>query len=198
MGIDVLLITAGALQIVGYLRYFQSILKHQITPNRWSWLIWAVTITLETITYNAITEDIYKSVIFFISAGSCIAVASLLWARARWQKPNATEIFCIIASVVVMFIWFKYDSALWAHILMTMLVPVAFLPTYIDTWKEYSREDVYAWILWTIGDILALIIILYRLDHLREIPYAIIETLCHGVVWAMIMIRRYHHHRKLL
>lgn len=193
-----LLILITLFQTLGYIRYVREIVHNTIRPNRWSWLIWSLTALVETLTYGAIVDDIYKTAAFFVSVIACIVITILIWSKATWEKPTKIEIFCTIVSIIAVVLWVKYDLAVWAHILITAVLPIAFIPSFQDAWKDYKKEDIYAWQFWSIGDILAIILVATRYtDGPFEFPYAILEFTCHAIMWTAIAIRRYQHHRKI-
>lgn len=194
----VLLIWISVFQGIGYFRYFSEIVRGQIKPNKWSWLIWSGTIVVETLTYGAVVDDIYKTAAFFVSVVACVIVTIAIWSKSVWEKPTKVEIFSTVASILSILIWIKYDSAVWAHILITIALPIAFVPSFQDAWKDYKKEDIYAWQFWSIGDFIVILLILARkTSNPFDFPYAIIEFACHAVMWTAIAIRRYQHHRKI-
>ncbi len=175
--------------VVAYSCYFKDIKKKGVA-NNWSWIIWCVTTIVESLTFDEVSGDILKTSIFYLSAACCVVIMARLCLTAVWEKPDWTEIFCVIVSLVALILWLYFKLTLWAHLLTVLALPVAFFPTWKSAWKDYRKDDSQAWMLWTIGDIFALSLILFRLEDNTELPYIIIETLCHGVTWVIISIRR--------
>lgn len=182
---SVMLIAAIAFGIAAYVEYFRDIQNEVITPNRWSWLIWSVATAMEALTYEAVSDDWVKGIAFFISAMCCFWVTILIWRKATWKKPDWTEIVSIVASGLALVIWLQFQLTLWAHLLMVLAVPIAFLPTWKSATKNPKNEKSRAWGLWSIGDLLTLLVILVRLDKVEELPFILVEFACHAVVWQM-------------
>ena len=66
--VTAMLVAAIVFIVAAYAEYFRDIKNEVIAPNRWSWLIWSAATAVEAFTYEAVSEDWMKSVIFFISA----------------------------------------------------------------------------------------------------------------------------------
>ncbi len=175
------------LWIAGYAYYFKDTINSSIRPNRWSWLAFSISISLEALTYSDVSSDFWKSGIFFVSSLACVVVTALIWNKARWFRPDWTETFCLVVSVVATVIWLGFGEAWWAHVLLLTAIPVAFIPTYRDAWRNWKNENTPAWILWTLGDALAIIFVLMRLEIWEELPYAIVEFLAHITVWIIVI-----------
>lgn len=184
----ILLTSAVVVSVIAYHRYYTDIRDHaDMQPNRWSWMIWSATTAVEAFTFDAVSTDFEKSFVFFVSAACCVAIMLVIWRRAGWKMPDASEFTCITASVLAVVLWQAYDQTLWAHLLAVAALPVAFYPTWKSAWNSPEKEDSKAWILWTIGDALTLALVLTLLQSKEELPYAIVEFVCHalvaGIVW---------------
>lgn len=173
--------------LTAYAFYYRDLRKESITPDRWSWLIWGLSSAVEALTYQALNGDIFKSIVFMLSATVCILITISIWVHAKWKSPDWVEISCTIASLSSLALWLIFNQTFWAHILVILAVPIAFLPT----WKGAlnGREHSLAWGIWTISDIATLAIILMRFESIDEMPYMIIELACHATVWLIIFWR---------
>ncbi|MEK7176739.1 MAG: hypothetical protein AAB719_00355 [Patescibacteria group bacterium] len=185
--LDILLfITSGIFGVVAYRFYFKDIRDSVIKPNRWSWLIFCIATLLEVLTYNEVSGDLVKSSLFFISAICTFIIAALLWSRSTWKKPDWTEFICLSASIISLILWLGFNETLWAHIMLVVAIPISFIPIYRDSWNDWRVEDTVAWQLWTFGDLLAIFLVLTRLDKFEELPFAIVEFLSHATVWFLV------------
>lgn len=184
--VTAMLVAAIVFIVAAYAEYFRDIKNEVIAPNRWSWLIWSAATAVEAFTYEAVSEDWMKSVIFFISAICCFWITKRIWSNARWQKPNWTEIISVIASGLALVLWLQFQLTLWAHLLMVAAVPVAFVPTWKNALGNPDNERSRAWGLWALGDLLTLLLIIVRLDKVEELPFILAEFACHATVWQMV------------
>ena len=172
--------------VVAYGIYYRDIQRSSIRPNRWVWMTFGITTVMEAFTYNEVANSL-ASVIFFVSAGCCLVDTALIWTKARWQKPSWEELFCLTASVMAGVLWLGFQEALWAHLLMVISVPVAFVPSYREVFKDHTSEDTHAWMVWTVGDLLALVLIIGTRTGWEALPYAIVEAVSHSGMWVMVM-----------
>lgn len=175
--------------VVGYAYYFKDVARSEISPNRWSWLIWSAATLIEALTYDEVSGDLLKSAIFGASAICCWLITALIWARSVWQWPNQTELACVAASAVAMVVWLVFEEAYLAHMIMVIALPIAFIPTWRTAYAEPSKEMTRAWMIWSIGDFIALTLIVHRLESVEELPFILMELACHATIWITVMSR---------
>lgn len=185
-----LFIAAAVCSFLGYKTYYRKIQKTSIHPNRWSWLIWSAATLFETVTYSNVSDDWYKSIIFYFSSIACIVVTIKIWRHSVWQNPTWTETFTIAACVAAPVIWYLYASAWWAHVILLVALPIAFIPTWMDAWKDYKTENTSAWLLWASGDVLVILFIWMRIEEEKEWPYAVMEFVCHGITTGIVAYKK--------
>ena len=185
-----LLLASAGFGVAAYSFYFKDTVSAEIKPNRWSWLIWSITTAVESVTYHEVSGDWMKSTVFFLSAVCCGVVTARIWTKSKWQTPDWSEVVSIVASLGALGIWFKYRDVLGAHYLVVGALPIAFFPTWKEAWKDFGKEFTWAWPLWTIGDFFAILLILSRFEKREELPYAVMECLCHLVVWGIVAFKR--------
>lgn len=187
--VELLFACSTLFTIVAYAYYAYGLMNKKTTPNRWSWLIWSLATAVEALTYGEVSGDPIKYWLFFVSAGCCVVITVLIWTRSTWQMPDWSETACVLFSVIAIVIWKEYGSAKWAHYVSLAAMPVGFIPTYHSAWLDYRHENSPAWRLWTIGDFLALCLIISTLNKSEELPYSIVEFICHAIVWYIVAVR---------
>lgn len=175
--------------VIGYGWYFKDVAASEIKPNRWSWLIWSAATLIEAFTFDAVSGDFFKSSIFFASAICCWMITLLIWSRSVWAWPDWTELGCVAFSVVSLVVWLVYSEALWAHLLMVVALPVAFVPTWRSAYRSPGHEMSPAWAIWSIGDLIALSQVVMRLNGWEELPFILMEFACHFSIWLTVTWR---------
>ena len=191
MTVVIIWIAAVTCSTYAYWRYYKDTTQKGGTePNRWSWLIWSASTMMEALTYEAVSADFLKGGIFFISGCLCFLVTVFIWAKSKWEKPTASEIACVLVSILALVVWLYFEQTLFGHLLMVAALPIAFFPTWKDAWQNPSTENSPAWGLWAIGDLLTMAFVLLRLNNWEEVPYAAIEFVCHALVWSIVAFRQ--------
>jgi hypothetical protein len=150
-------------------------------------MIWSVATSVEALTYGAVNPGEPQTVVFYVSAVSCVAITAAVWRRSSWSAPTPTEIFCTATCLAALVVWIVFRETFWAHMLVVAAVPVSFWPTWISTWEDRRRERSPAWGLWTIGDLATLLVAAPHAGQgVGEYGYVFVELLCHSSVWFMV------------
>jgi hypothetical protein len=185
----ILTIIAGLITISAYVIYYFDIKKQSIVPSRFSWMIWSLTASLETLTYSYVSDDNLKSVCFVTSSLCCVLITAKIWMSSDRKVPNWAEsslAFCTVSIAI----WLLFKSPFFAHILLLLAIPIAFLPTYKNALNNFENENSKAWLLWSISDLLMIVIIVIRLKAFKELPYAVVEFVCHFSVFLIIFYKQ--------
>jgi hypothetical protein len=183
----ILFVTGISTLLLGYFLYGLAVRRHLVEPNFASWLIWGTTTATEAFTYNAINDGALQNIVFLLSSIACIGVTISVWQHAKWHRPSITEWLCISTCIAALIIWLGFQNAIWAHGLVLAMIPVSFLPTWIDVRTDPSHEQSPAWGLWSLADASTLGLILISSENQgKELPYILIEFACHASVWWMI------------
>lgn len=180
------MVAAAAVTILAYIIYFVNLVWGETAPNRWSWLIWSGATLIEALTFNEVSGDSLQGSIFFISSACCFIITLAIWVRSKWKWPSFWELVCLVASAAALVLWLHYGLTLIAHLVMVAAVPVAFIPTWLAASADARKEKTSAWMIWTVGDALTLWLILSRLKEFDELPFIIMELLCHAGTWLLI------------
>ena len=176
--------------IAAYIVYFFAALK-SIIPNRWSWLIWSAATAAEAITYNALNPNELQSVILGVAAVSTAAITLKIWTKSVWLRPTQTELVSVVICATAIALWVVFKLTWWAHILVVVAVPIAFIPTWKDAWASPNKESYLPWLLWSIGDGLTVLLTTIHLRNpFEELLYTVVEFLSHLTVFAIVILKR--------
>jgi hypothetical protein len=184
---DPWLFGALALAAAGFATYLVALTRNLVEPNRTSWLIWATATGVEAGTYAAVNPDAPQALVFALSTVACVIITAAMWRRSRWRAPDPLEIACLVACLGAIALWLLFQETFWAHMLVVAAVPVSFWPTWASVREDPARERTPAWGLWTLGDMLTLIVATRDAPiGLAEHGYVFVELVCHASVWLMI------------
>jgi len=193
----ILTLIACITAIAAYSIYYIDIKQSNLVPSRYSWIIWSLSISLETITFVQVSDDGIKSLYFIISSLCCIFITIRIWFSASWRGPNRAEKFSILFYALFLLLWPFIKVPFFAHGLLVLAIPVTFIPTYKSTLSNFRYENSLAWLLWSISDLIVVIIIFQRMKTITELPYAIVEFACHFSVAAIIIYRQFPVYKRL-
>lgn len=191
IAIVLILIAAILLSGAAYFIYFKNFIEGSIYPNRYSWLIWTFATMIETATYQFISDDWLKSVVFVFSTIFCVAICIIVWGRSSKAVPPTIDIVSAVITTFAIVLWIIFSDALWAHLLMVITIPIAFAPTWASAARNPFNEKSNAWMLWALSDLLTFIVIISRYTKKEELPFIIVEFLCHAITWVLVSKLRF-------
>lgn len=173
--------------MTGYTLYWYGLRKKLVRPNRFSWLIWGTVMAIEALTYQAVNEGMIQNLIFLMSAASCLFITLAIWRDGAWTKPSTAEVISMGVALFALVIWLVFQAERWAHTLIVVAVPISFIPTWLSARDDPRRETSPAWGLWTLGDLATtLLIVRGGVKDPLELPYILVELICHASIWLMI------------
>jgi hypothetical protein len=184
---DTLLWIAFGAMVCAYLIYSLEQRRGLIEPSRASWMIWSAANAVEAFTYSALNQGAGQNLIFFTSSLACLFVTLSIWRHGRWKLPSLTDSLCMLACVASLAVWVVWNDAFWAHVVILIMVPISFIPTWVSVRADRRHEMTAAWGLWSIADFCVLLhVIGSRPTDAMEVTYVALEFLCHASMWVMV------------
>ena len=180
-------VVAGIFSFSAYLFYIIAIVKGKTKPNRSTWFIWAFIGLMLAISYKASgAEDTIWVPISEAIAPSIIALLSVKYGVGGADK---IDIFAFLGSLVSLFLWWYYDSAVIALLTNLAIDFFAAIPTIKKSWINPEHEDRFAWSLTTMGNIFNL----FAIDKLMfgVLIYPIYTFLIDGVITGLLFKKKY-------
>jgi hypothetical protein len=186
----IFLVLSTAFATYAYVQYYADTVRQRISPNRWSWLIWCFTTGVEVFTFQLVSTDLKTTAVFGGSFIACVLTTFVIWSSGSLKGPSRIELACLLASFAALAIAVLFNSAWWGHFIALAAIPVSFLPTYRSAYADWRMERSPSWLFWTLGDLFALAYVVLQLGSARELPYAVVEAICHGGVWVVVRLAR--------
>jgi hypothetical protein len=138
---------AVMLTIVAFLPYIRSILRGQVRPHVFSWVIWGLNTSVAFLAVVEAGGGIGTWGIGF-SAGVTLCIAMLAYAKRADVSVTITDRLFFMAALAAMPLWGWLDDPLWAVWLVTVIELLGFGPTFRKTWfQPYSESMVFLWLL---------------------------------------------------
>ena len=186
------LLSIGAciLAVVGYIIYYRNIKESGITFNRLTWVIASITVSLETITYCAVSGNFVKSLYFIVCSVCVILITIKVWKSAIRTPFSQAQKYSLAFYSVAIALWPLFDLPYIAHLLLLIVIPLSFFPVYKSAYLHFKTEESLPWLLWSVSDLLVIVIIWFNIKTLQELPYAIVSFICPFTVYAIIIFQR--------
>lgn len=146
---------SGLLVLLSVFPYAFRVYQGKIKPNIITWSIWSLIGLSLLLNYNNVGADdnIWPAVFGFINPLIITIIA--IWKNGEKIRPNKLEYFCLLFSVVSMFLWLLWMNnenyskyALFAAITADLL---ALLPTIFYVWKNPSKDRPLMWLIFSLG-----------------------------------------------
>lgn len=154
---SLLSLASGALVVVANVPYIASILKGKTSPNRMSWFLWAVVGILILTTYHELDG---KAAFFLALTGAiCQMTVALLSIKYGSGGTSTVDRICLTLVILTCLIWWLTKSAFYPYVLAVFIDFLAIVPTMRKTYHKPDGEDLWAWIIWAIAALCAVLAI---------------------------------------
>ncbi len=177
----VLTVIAGVLFLLGFVPYIYSILKGQSKPAKASWVIWAIldTITLAAMyAKNAVNGQIIGAVI----GAWIIVVLAFLYGKPGWTKLDK---YCLGGAALGIALWVAFNDPVWGIVVSNAVVFLGAFPTYKPAWNDPWREDKFAWTLFWLSCVFAILAIpAWTLeDATQPVVFFVVESIMMYIIY---------------
>jgi len=155
-------IGAALTHTIAYLDYNKDVLKGTRKPNGSTWAIWSAIAILSASSYFVIVGDWAKSILSLTNIALCILTFIIaLWLKC-FERPDKAERVALVLGLVAVGVWWWYQSALYANLIIQFAMAVDFIPTLRLIWNKPRSERPRPWLIWTFGYVLLVITITLR------------------------------------
>ena len=147
---------AIALTFIAFIPYIRSILKNEIKPHVFSWIIWA---SVTFIVFLAQLADGAGAGAWPIGVSGLITfyVAVLAYSKkSDTMITNKDWLFFTIAMSALPF-WYFTSNPLWAVVILTTVDLLGFAPTFRKAYHQPYEEQILFFILMTSRNLLAIV-----------------------------------------
>lgn len=176
-------IIAGAMHIVAFLFYNKQMIRGESTPNTATWTIWVFLSTLNAASYLFASEDIVKTILPFASTIACIGTFIYSVVKGKLSRLDWTDSFILALGIVASALWFYYQSATIANMVIQVAVMISFIPTWRGVIKNPKVERAFPWFLWSASYIVNITTVILRWQgQPQDLVYPINCLILHGSV----------------
>ena len=182
----VLGILATAIGLAGYIPYFKDLIKKEIKPHAFSWLIWGI---LQTVVFFASTSKGGGAGAWVIGAPALLNMIIFVIALFRGEKEiTKLDKASLIVALFGIGLWVITTSPVWSVIILTGVDIVGFVPTFRKAYKRPKEEAVSVFALSSIAFGVSLFAI--GMLNITTVLYPASLTLSNAVFVIMVMGRR--------
>jgi hypothetical protein len=171
---EVFSVAGGVLFVAAFIPYIRAILRSGAKPSKATWLIWA---TLDSITLAGMYSEhsVNGQIIGAVIGAWVVAALALKKGTPGWTKLDK---FCLTGAVVGIAIWAAFKSPMLAIVTILSVVVIASIPTFKSAWEDPTRENRFAWTIYWISCVCALIgVSEWDLKHATQpVAFMVIET----------------------
>ncbi len=148
-------ILSGILFLIGFVPYALAIIRNQTQPAKASWIIWAV---MDSITFfGMIAEKSLNGQMIGVIIGVWFIVGLAIWkGSGGWTRIDK---FSLAGSAMSLALWAIFQNALLGLICISAVGFIGSFPTFASAWKDPSKENKLAWIIFWVSCVSATIAI---------------------------------------
>jgi hypothetical protein len=149
-------ISGAAVNLAACLSYVRAILKGDATPNRVTWLLWALVPLIAGAAQLRAGVGISTLVVLSVGAGPACMLASFAKGTGSW-KLGPFDYACGACSLAALALWAVTGDPVGAIVLSIVADAAAALPTLRKAWLAPATEDRFAYLISFVGMILGIL-----------------------------------------
>jgi hypothetical protein len=145
---------AGVISLFAFLPYILSILRKKTTPNRASWIIWAMVSSIIVLSYReAGAGHAYLAPLGYVTGSTIVVILSIKNGVGGWTPFDRK---CLLGAAMSLLLWQLFNSPMSALLINLFINLLATMPTLRKVWYQPETESTLAWSLFSTGTIINL------------------------------------------
>jgi len=166
MGItEILGISAGIIQVIGYYFYSKQVIKNTSTPNSVSWTLWTFGTVVNLYSFASISHDWVKTFLPTVSTIAFLITYAIALSKGKFSWPKKIDLISFFVGLFALVIWWQYNSAAWSNVILQASVSISFIPTFRGVLKNPNIEKPIPWFLWGSAYVVSFITICLRWNN---------------------------------
>jgi hypothetical protein len=184
-------IAAGVLQLVAFGLYNKQVFQGTSTPNTATWTLWAFLTVLNASSYAAMTADLAKSILPIASALAGLGTFSYALFAGKFRRIDPWDWLVLSIGIVSGLVWWWYQSATYANLIVVGAVVVSFVPLYRGLLKNPALEKALPWYVWTTAYVVLTVVgILRWKGQYQDLVYPVSMLFLHLAVGLLTLRTR--------
>lgn len=141
--------------LIGIIPYIIGLLKKQIEPHVFTWLIWAITQGIATLGILKGEGGIGAYVLMITT--SLTFLVFLLSLKNGKKNITRYDVFVLIAACLAMGIWIFLKNPLLAVIWVSIIDILGYIPTFRKSFHKPETEKTISWLFYALGNVFAIL-----------------------------------------
>jgi hypothetical protein len=183
-------IVAGLLHLTASWLYNKRIFRGEIVPNTATWALWVFLTILSASSYAVMTGDMAKYIPTIASAIGTIFICIISLFSGKFKSMEPWEIIILLVGIVSGIVWWIFQSATYANLIVVFAETIAFIPLYRKVWKDPTVERPLPWCVWSMVYPLMIYIVIFHWNgHYQDLVYPVAMLCTHPTV-ALLTLRK--------
>jgi ABC-type cobalamin transport system permease subunit len=184
----VLLMTGTALATFSVVPYIKSIVRGKAKPRAISWAIWTLLIGLMAVV-SWQQHQLSSAVLSTASAIGCLIVTLLALRHVRFE-PTRLERYTLLGAAIGIVLWLLFDNPMLVLTAALTVDSIAYIPTYVNGWRNPYHESMTMFIISAFGSGLVLLAAVLDRAAMSGIVYPLYSVIFGSIMIAILMTRR--------
>jgi hypothetical protein len=130
---------------LGVYSYIKDVLKGQTKPNLASWFIWFFAPMIAAMIGWQNGAGISILPVFLAGFMPFLVIVFSLFNKDSYWKLQLLDYICLFLSFCALLFWFYFKEGLLATVFAILADGIAYIPTYIKSWKNPETETAWAY-----------------------------------------------------
>lgn len=188
LALTVLPLVASATHALGFWKYNSQAKAGTSKPNFVSWFIWALLVSLNALSFMAITSFVVAAQTF-VGAVGCTGTFVHALVTGKFEWPNWKEWVIFAISMAAIVVW-KFYNPLYANLVLLSALIFSFWPSWVYVWNDPTKEKPLPWYLWGGAYGLTTFVTFVSVGFSLKLTMPVIVTLAHLAVPVICAFRK--------
>lgn len=128
-----------------FVSFFQNMKSGDSTPNPATWLLWAIVLLMNTVSYFFVVQKGLEVLVTLTAFVGTIWILSYAWRTSSFAPLKGTEWVCLIGSFLIFLYWVTSGNPVKSNIPLQFILLISFWPTFHQITRHGKRENPAPW-----------------------------------------------------